>query len=166
MLSHSPYICWSSLIVKSDVLLFDSQYLITGITDKQCNVVRANLPSAWVKHGYNTMYIVCNINTGRISRKSPIKDCMSGIFISRYRDPNYSPCTRLVHETSTVIQVYFIPWVCFVCISHHAFICICFHLGLWPSGFWIKIHCNCMCILYIPYQEHSVFVIQTGRQLL
>ena len=27
------------------------------------------------------------------------------------------------------------PCVCFVCISHYVFICLCFHLGLWPSGF-------------------------------
>jgi len=32
---------------------------------------------------------------------------------------------------------YFIvcPCVCFVCISHHVCICLCFHLGIWPSGF-------------------------------
>jgi len=34
---------------------------------------------------------------------------------------------------------YFVSFcMCFVCISHHVFICLCFHLGLWPSGFWIK----------------------------
>jgi len=32
----------------------------------------------------------------------------------------------------------FLVYVLYVFATMYVFICLCFHLGIWPSGYWIK----------------------------